>query len=80
MVPLIATWFFTSVFMVFLLAAIFWLWMLIDLMERKNFEDKVAWVLVMMFLCIIGSLMYYFLVYAKPKAIRKKAKKRKRKK
>ena len=66
--------------MLFILAAIFWLWMLIDLLERKNFEDKVAWVLVMMFLCIVGSVMYYFLVYVKPKTMRKKAKKRKRKK
>ncbi|MCK4635084.1 MAG: PLDc N-terminal domain-containing protein [Candidatus Aenigmarchaeota archaeon] len=80
MIPLIAIWFCTSIFMLFLLTTIFWLWMLIDLLERKNFEDKVAWVLVMMFLCIVGSVMYYFLVYAKSKVIRKKAKKRKRKK
>jgi len=52
---------------IFLLTTIFWIWMLVDLLQRKKFEDKLVWVLVLVFLHIIGALLYYFLVYSKMK-------------
>ncbi len=64
-------WFLTSAFMMFLLAAIFWIWMLADLLERKT-EDKLVWTLVLLFLNIIGAIMYYFMVYSKPRKSSKK--------
>jgi uncharacterized membrane protein YphA (DoxX/SURF4 family) len=46
---------------------VFWLWMLIDLLKRKKFEDKLVWVLVLVFLNLIGAILYYFLAKAKEK-------------
>lgn len=46
------------------LLAAFWIWMLIDCITR-NFsksEDKIIWVIVIVFTTIIGALIYYFLV------------------
>ncbi|MBI4009674.1 MAG: PLDc N-terminal domain-containing protein [Candidatus Aenigmarchaeota archaeon] len=48
-----------------LLFGVFWIWMLIDLLQRRKFEDKLVWVLVMIFLFILGAVLYYFLVYSK---------------
>lgn len=47
------------------LAFIFWFWMLIDCLQRKRFEDKLVWILVLLFLNIIGAILYYFLVRSK---------------
>ena len=43
---------------------LFWLWMLIDCLKRdfKGNYDKIVWVLVMVFLHILGALIYYFVV------------------
>jgi len=48
---------------------IFWLSMLINCMKRKFKEssDKIAWILVIIFLGIIGALVYYFIVKTKDK-------------
>ena len=46
---------------------IFWIAMLIDCLQRKKFEDKLAWVLVLIFLNVLGSVLYYFLVRRKGK-------------
>ena len=51
----------------FIVAVVFWLWMLVDALQRKHFDDKLVWILVMLFLSIIGSILYYFLVYRQPK-------------
>ncbi|MEM5853263.1 MAG: PLDc N-terminal domain-containing protein [Candidatus Aenigmatarchaeota archaeon] len=48
-----------------LLIFIFWLWMLIDCLKRKKFEDKLVWILVLIFLNFIGALLYFFLVKSK---------------
>ncbi len=40
----------------------FWLWMLIDVMKRKS-GDKLSWVLVIVFLNVLGAVLYYFMVY-----------------
>ena len=61
---------------IFLFAAVicavlfaFWIWMLIDCLKR-NFgkgNDKLVWVLVIIFLPILGAAIYYFAVRAKDK-------------
>ena len=47
------------------LVFIFWIWMLIDCLARKKFEDKLIWVIVILFLHVIGAILYYFLVKRK---------------
>lgn len=64
--PFLLAWFMISGFMLFFLALFFWLWMLADMLERKM-EDKIAWTLVILFLNIIGAIMYYLMVYSRPK-------------
>lgn len=58
-------------FLVFLaivaLLFVFWIWMLVDALMRKKFDDKLIWILVIIFLHFIGALLYYFLVYKKQK-------------
>jgi hypothetical protein len=46
------------------LAVIFWIMMLIDAIKHKykDSNDKVVWVLVIIFTGIIGALIYYFVV------------------
>lgn len=56
-----AMWLF---FPLMVLAIVFWLWMLIDLLQSKN-RDKLVWALLMIFLTVIGSVLYFFLVYLK---------------
>jgi hypothetical protein len=45
----------------------FWIWMLIDAIQNKGLTDgeKIGWVLAIVFLHIIGSLLYFFI--ARPK-------------
>lgn len=72
---MVFAWFFgaMAVFMVLIvLAVIFWLWMLVDCLTRKDRKfpnrggnERLIWVLVLLFLNVIGALLYYFLVKAK---------------
>ncbi len=41
----------------------FWLWMLIHAITNKGLSDgeKIAWVLVEIFLPLLGSILYFFL-------------------
>lgn len=57
--------YFLWMFPLMILGAIFWIWMLVDLMKRKT-GDKIAWVLVLIFLNVIGAILYFFLVHSKP--------------
>jgi hypothetical protein len=45
---------------------VFWLFMLIDLIKNDHI-DKLFWVLIMIFLNLIGALLYYFMVKKAPK-------------
>lgn len=52
-----------------LLAAVFWLWMLVDCLQRpdkkfpaKGKNDKLIWVIVIVLTFIVGAILYYFLV------------------
>ena len=44
------------------LSFIFWLWMLIDCLKRGFAKpaDKIAWILVLIFLYFLGAVIYYF--------------------
>jgi len=47
---------------------VFWVFMLIDVFQRKNWIDenqKILWIVVVILLGWIGSLVYYFEVYKK---------------
>lgn len=44
---------------------IFWLWMLTDCLKRRKFEDKLVWALVMIFLNVLGAVLYFILIYSK---------------
>jgi Phospholipase_D-nuclease N-terminal len=43
-------------------ATLFWIWVLIDCITKESSEgnDKVAWVLIILFAPLIGALLYYF--------------------
>lgn len=45
-----------------ILATIFWLWVLVDCLtkEPSTGNDKVAWVLFVLMVPVIGALIYYF--------------------
>ena len=68
------------IFLILLAAALcvlvfaFWIWMLIDCLKRnfKNGNDKIVWVLVIVFLSVLGASIYYFVVKANDKNIKKK--------
>ena len=46
-----------------LLCFIFWVWMLIHAITNKGLRDmeKIVWVLVVIFLPLIGSIIYFFI-------------------
>lgn len=52
-----------------LLAVVFWIWMLIHAVTNAGLSDgeKVAWVLVIIFLNFLGALIYFFV--GRPKRI-----------
>lgn len=46
---------------------VFWIWMLIDAIQNKGLTDgeKVGWVLAIVFLHILGSILYFFIGHPK---------------
>ena len=50
-----------------LLAFVFWIWMIIDVIQNKGLTDgeKIAWVLVVVFLHCIGALLYFLIGHPK---------------
>jgi len=55
---------------------IFWLWMLVDCLKRdfKRDADKIVWIIVLIFLHLLGAIVYYFVVKVAGKSPAKKAK------
>jgi len=50
---------------VFLLASIFWIWMLIvAATKERSTGDKILWVIIIVLTHIIGALIYFFVRYA----------------
>lgn len=50
-----------------LLAFVFWIWMLISAVTNKALGDgeKIAWVLVIFFLPLLGAIIYYIIKHSK---------------
>ena len=44
-------------------ATIFWIWMLVDCMQNPRLEgvEKLIWVVVILFLHLLGAAIYYFI-------------------
>jgi hypothetical protein len=58
-----------TVLVMALVAVGFWLWMFIDVLIKQN-EDKIVWLIVVFFLNILGSMLYYFIARKKRVAAR----------
>lgn len=45
-------------------ALVFWIWSIIDCAKRKfkNSTEQIVWILVIVFLGVLGSIIYYFAV------------------
>ncbi len=52
----------------------FWIWMLIDCL-RRDFNDKVIWIVILLLTGILGAVLYYFLVKRKGTEDQKESKK-----
>jgi formate hydrogenlyase subunit 3/multisubunit Na+/H+ antiporter MnhD subunit len=50
-----------------ILLSIFWILMLIHCATRefKNKNDKIVWILIIIFLHIVGAMVYYFVIKRK---------------
>jgi hypothetical protein len=53
-----------------LLATAFWIWMIISAVQNKgiNEGEKIAWVLVIVLLHLLGAIIYFFVGHPKRKA------------
>jgi len=53
-------------FALFVLATIFWVLMIIDCAKRKMSDnERITWILILVFLGAIGAVVYYFMVKRK---------------
>lgn len=69
--------FLLAIFLIAIVGAllfIFWIWMIIDCAKRnfKKDTDKVVWILVIVFLNVLGASIYYFAVKLPDKNNKKK--------
>ena len=57
----------TGLIMLGLLSFVFWIWMLIDSIKNENISsnEKVAWVLAIVFLHGLGALLYLLIAHSK---------------
>lgn len=55
---------FLFVFVFAILGTIFWIFMLVDCAKRE-FDSKVAWILILALTGVIGAILYYFIVKRK---------------
>jgi hypothetical protein len=55
---------------------IFWIFMIVDCAKRdfKNDGDKIAWILIVVILQVIGAAIYYFVIFLPGKKSSKKRK------
>jgi hypothetical protein len=46
---------------------IFWIWMLISAVQNKGLSEgeKIAWVLILVFVHLLGALLYFFIGHPK---------------
>lgn len=54
--------FFICVVLFGILTTVFWIWMLIDCLQNPSLQgsEKIVWVLVILFLHVLGALIYFF--------------------
>lgn len=70
MLPLIPILFVVLIVLpVALLATAFWIWMLISAIQNKGLDEgeKIAWVLVVALLHLLGAIIYFFVGHPKRK-------------
>ena len=68
MLPLIPILFVVLIMLpVALLATAFWIWMLISAIQNKGLDEgeKIAWVLVVALLHLLGAIIYFFVGHPK---------------
>jgi hypothetical protein len=55
------------VFPLLLALFIFWIWMLISAVQNKGLSEgeKIAWVLILVFVHILGAILYFFVGHPK---------------
>ncbi len=55
---------FIAIFVLSILAMIFWIFMIVDAAKRKfnNENDKTLWILVVVLAGVIGAIVYYFVI------------------
>jgi len=55
--------FFLLIALIGLAASVFWVWMIIDCATKEPAEgnDKLVWILIIVFTHWVGSLIYYFI-------------------
>ncbi len=53
----------------FLLFLVFWIWMLIDAIQNRGLGEgeKIGWVLAIVFLHLLGAVLYFFIGHPKRK-------------
>jgi hypothetical protein len=70
---LFGAWFLCVIFMGFLglITTVFWIWMIVDcaMHEPSEGNDKIVWILVLIFTQVLGALIY--LVVRRPERIRR---------
>ncbi|AEH61296.1 hypothetical protein Mzhil_1456 [Methanosalsum zhilinae DSM 4017] len=51
------------VFLLFLALTVFWLWMLVDCATKETNEgnERLIWIIIIVFTHFIGALLYYFI-------------------
>lgn len=63
---------FAVIFVALIPMLAFWIWMLVDAINKPG-ENKVPWILVLIFAGIVGAILYFFLVYRKRQKANKQA-------
>ena len=66
---IIVFFFFALIFLSVIGSFVFWIWMLVDCVRRdyKKNDEKLIWVLIIVFAQIIGAIIYYFVIKRKEK-------------
>ena len=66
---IIVLFFFALIFLLIIGSFVFWIWMLVDCARRdyKKSDEKLIWVLIIVFAQIIGAIIYYFVIKRKDK-------------
>jgi len=49
---------------IFIATSAFWVWMLIDVLKR-DFENKVLWIILLLILGFLGAILYFFIIRRK---------------